>query len=179
MPSQIMIIRHAEKPIPGRIRGVRQRGEIDECSLSVRGWQRAGALVRFFLEPTVPDIRVPTQLIAAGFNRSEEGASRRSRQTLIPLAHAMGASIDDSLGKHQEKKAAERGLSHDGVVLFAWHHEHIPALARAIAPAAAIPDPWPDDCFDRVWVFKPARGGAWYFEQIPQRLLAGDAQAIG
>ena len=41
------------------------------------------------------------------------------------------------------------------------------------------PDPWPDDCFDRVWVFKPARGGAWYFEQIPQRLLAGDALAIG
>ena len=178
MPSKIMIVRHAEKPIPGRIRGVRQRGELDDCSLSVRGWQRAGALVRFFLEPTSPAIQVPTHLIAAGYDRSEEGASRRSRQTLIPLAHALGAPIDDSLGRNQESKAAARSLALDGVVLFAWHHEHIPALARAITPKAAIPEHWPDDCFDRAWIFTLARG-AWHFEQVPQRLLAGDAPQIG
>ena len=46
--------------------------------------------------------------------------------------------------------------------------------AAAIAPKTVVPGKWPEDCFDRVWVFEPVRGG-WSFQQVPQRLLAGDA----
>ncbi|MER9191238.1 hypothetical protein [Mesorhizobium australicum] len=50
MPNKlVMIIRHAEKPIPGGPDlGVTEQGESDPASLTVRGWQRAGGLCRFF-----------------------------------------------------------------------------------------------------------------------------------
>ena len=49
MPAQkIMIIRHAEKPEHHGPRGVDENGDEDKKSLTVRGWQRAGALVQFF-----------------------------------------------------------------------------------------------------------------------------------
>src|SRR5580704_1713391 len=42
--SIILVVRHAEKP-DGRLgSGVAQAGTIDKESLTVRGWQRAGAL---------------------------------------------------------------------------------------------------------------------------------------
>jgi hypothetical protein len=50
--TKIMIIRHAEKPTDdGSISGVTQSGTKDPEELIVRGWQRAGALVRFFAPP--------------------------------------------------------------------------------------------------------------------------------
>ena len=50
MPAtKIMIIRHAERPPDdGLIHGVNMSGTKDPEELTVRGWQRAGALVRFF-----------------------------------------------------------------------------------------------------------------------------------
>ena len=59
MPHKIMIIRHAEAPVPGQFKGVRQSGEDDEHSLIVRGWQRAGALIRFFRRPEHAAIACP------------------------------------------------------------------------------------------------------------------------
>jgi hypothetical protein len=50
-PSRIMFIRHAEKPHKppcDNDDGVKKTGEKDNESLTVRGWQRAGALVHFF-----------------------------------------------------------------------------------------------------------------------------------
>ena len=47
--TKIMIVRHAEKPTDdGSISGVSQAGTQDPEELIVRGWQRAGALLRFF-----------------------------------------------------------------------------------------------------------------------------------
>jgi hypothetical protein len=47
--TKIMIIRHAERPSDdGSIDGVNMSGTKDPEELTVRGWQRAGALVRFF-----------------------------------------------------------------------------------------------------------------------------------
>ena len=62
--TKIMVIRHAEKPIAGRADGVRARGEKDDASLVARGWQRAGALVGFFLNPTSADVVRPAHLFA-------------------------------------------------------------------------------------------------------------------
>src|SRR5579885_3119382 len=47
--AKIMLIRHAERPSADkRFRGVTIEGRKDKEELTVRGWQRAGALVRFF-----------------------------------------------------------------------------------------------------------------------------------
>ena len=44
-PTRIMIIRHAEQH---EVAGITREGQVDPQSLTVRGWQRAGALVPFF-----------------------------------------------------------------------------------------------------------------------------------
>ena len=49
MCNKIMLIRHAERPSADKsVRGVTQEGVKNKEELTVRGWQRAGALVRFF-----------------------------------------------------------------------------------------------------------------------------------
>src|ERR1700743_2749207 len=50
-PQRVMFIRHAEKPPgvpPYDGAGVDAKGKKDKESLTVRGWQRAGALAKFF-----------------------------------------------------------------------------------------------------------------------------------
>jgi hypothetical protein len=47
MARKIMIIRHAEKP-DGQTAGISMAGGQSPEELTVQGWQRSGALVRFF-----------------------------------------------------------------------------------------------------------------------------------
>jgi hypothetical protein len=51
-PHKLMIIRHAKKAVEGRPGiGVDYEGMPDPENLTVRGWQRSGALARFFAAP--------------------------------------------------------------------------------------------------------------------------------
>jgi hypothetical protein len=46
--AKLMVIRHAEKPDnQAGISGVSETGVADSNELTAKGWQRAGALVRF------------------------------------------------------------------------------------------------------------------------------------
>lgn len=172
--SQIMIIRHAEKPIPGKVHGVRARGQPDDASLTALGWQRAGALAGFFEKPRTPAVRRPDHLFAVRFDISDTDGSRRSKQTLRPLARLLGLAINDRFGKEQEGRLAQALERLNGVVLIAWSHETIPRLASRLAPGLPVPIRWPDDRFDLVWVFdRTERRLA--FSQVAQRLLAGDS----
>ncbi len=85
-PEVIMFVRHGEKPGEGsRPHGVNHHGEIDEHSLSVQGWTRAGALAGLFAH--APS-RVPSPCRATGPNirnpaepRSEEQARDAHRES--------------------------------------------------------------------------------------------------
>ena len=58
--AKIMLIRHAERPSADKsIRGVTQEGIKNKEELTVRGWQRAGALVRFLLRVTTTLLTPP------------------------------------------------------------------------------------------------------------------------
>jgi hypothetical protein len=175
--SKIMVIRHAEKPITGRADGVRARGDKDDASLIARGWQRAGALVGFFLNPTSPDIVRPEHLWAVRFDLGVEGSSRRSRQTLRPLSEMLGMECNDRFGEGQEQQLARAVVKLQGPILIAWSHGHIPKIAGAICPGVPIPDEWPDDRFDLVWVFD-RQSKETTFKQVPQLLLAGDEAEV-
>lgn len=79
-PDRIMFIRHAEKPDEGKD-GVAADGSLDAESLTVRGWQRAGALIAFFCAQ--PKMR-PDAIFASGIGHGSKG--KRPAETVTPLA---------------------------------------------------------------------------------------------
>ncbi len=93
---KIMVIRHAEKPT-GQMAGVTESGETNARDLSVRGWQRAGALACLLAPAHGP---LPNALLArpafifasAAVDDPESGnsRSRRSEETVTPLARLIG-----------------------------------------------------------------------------------------
>lgn len=176
MSKKVMLIRHAEKPIPGKVNGVRAKGEIDDASLTPLGWQRCGALVQFFERPTAPHIARPDHLFAVRYDMDDANSSRRPKQTLRAISHSFGLPINDSFGKEQEPKLVAAIDKLEGTVLVAWSHENILKIVSAMQVEAALPAEWPDDRFDLVWVFDRVRV-TWKFTQVTQCVLAGDSDA--
>lgn len=176
---KIMLIRHAEKPGDADPdHGVSPDGVHDRHALTVRGWQRAGALVRFFAPLAPRDagdaIATPGTIIASA--ATPDSRSLRAQQTVQPLADSLGLAVDAGRPDGEEAAVAAAARAARSPVLIAWHHHHLPALARAIGGAAiGCPRDWPDDRFDVVWVLdRPDADSPWRMVQVPQQLLAGD-----
>lgn len=177
--SKIMLIRHAEKP-DHKIAGVLAEGAHDEHSLSVQGWQRAGALA-VCLDPKVarakhPHLATPQHLYAAKFHEGHH--SKRCYQTLLPLSEKLGLEIDITFKNEHAAELVAHAKARNGVVLISWHHEHIPNVAREIIGGATKLPHWPDDRFDVVWVFDADAKGGYSLRQVPALLLAGDRDRV-
>lgn len=174
-----MLIRHGEKPEVPPPFGVNADGVEDKHSLSVRGWQRAGALARFFRSPTAKGITTPTKIYASGIGEDavlvdgdDVAKSLRPQQTVAPLAAAIGLAVDTSCKVGEETKLANSIDNENGVVLVAWEHKHIPIIAQQFTGSA--PNSWPGgSVFDVVWVLQ-RNGAAYDFSVVPQGLLSGD-----
>lgn len=170
-----MLIRHAEKqpedpPGPPPY-GIKANGKKKRYSLTVRGWQRSGALVPFFCAPK-PPVETPSSIYASAVtDDNDETKSRRPQETVTPLAQRLGIEINASHTIGQEAQLAAAIQSRSGVVLVAWEHKHIPLLAAALKTSA--PSAWPDDRFDVVWILTMERG-EYFFAAVNQSLLAGD-----
>lgn len=177
-PARIMVIRHAEKPKRGGEApfGLGPDGRHDDHALLVRGWQRAGALARFFaprdgLGPTAGIAR-PTFLVAA--TPTAEHPSRRSVLTLDPLAELTGLVTDTGYGPDDVEAAAASMLRQSGIGLVAWEHKRIADLVTALTRGSVAPPHWSGDRFDMVLVLD-RDGPHWRLTQVPQLLLAGDS----
>ncbi len=186
--TKIMIIRHAEKPSSAAPDdtpyGVSDTGDKDTESLTIHGWQRAGALTCFF-DPEYGQLQnshlaKPQFLYASQLKKLKHG-SRRSYETIMPLAKKLGLKINNNFMKGEEEKMVEDALQKSGVVLICWQHENIQISAKEGTGIAkyildtggynfsqvpqcllygdspdtikGAPDKWPDDRFDVVWVF--------------------------
>lgn len=178
---KIMIVRHAEKPEtkPVKLDGVTPAGKKDKEDLIVLGWQRAGALARFFA-PLAPNViaaglETPATIFAAAVNSKSK--SMRPQHTVTPLSQLTGIAIDTSFGKTDEAKLAPaaKAAAANGPVLIAWQHQDIPTIVNDIAGAGLCPAAWPGDRFDMVWVLDSQDGTTWTFSQVPQMLLQGDS----
>ena len=175
--SRVMLIRHGEKPsADGSVVGVTFQGAQSADELSVRGWQRAGALTRFFAPSAgmsmSPGIVTPIHLFAP--RPTPSAPSRRSGHTLAPLADLLGLTVQLDFSKGQEADLAAAIATLSGAVLVAWEHKALRAIGAALAGDDKLPQTWPDDRFDIVWSFEPL-GEGWDFRQVPQLLLPGDS----
>ena len=173
-PTRIMIIRHAEAH---EVPGVTSDGHADPESLTVRGWQRAGALVPFF-SSGAQGMTTPDTIFASGIAPGSE--SKRPQQTIAPL-HAIlrergQVSYSEAFAKPDTGALMAEVMTRSGVVLIAWNHSRIPDCVAALPNPPRTPEDWPGERYDLVWVLDPA-GDGWTFSEIPQRLLAGDAAA--
>jgi len=179
MANVVMLIRHAEKPVGGGPPfGVTDDGVVDPESLTPRGWQRAGALVRWFggqVEASAAGLPLPTHLFASQI--APQSSSRRPQQTLQPLAQSLSLPIDTSVPKADIGRLATAILAVEGVVLVAWEHHLIPSLAATLTGQPSLtPVVWPDDRFDVAWVFERGTDSdAFRFRPVLQRVLAGDS----
>jgi len=186
----IMLIRHAEKPHgpDGRTHGVNAAGAPDAGSLSVKGWQRAGALIPYFtsMADYLQERRIchPRHIFAA--RPTGQHPSTRPTDTVSPLADRTAIPIDESWSASDAPgEFASQLRAFDVPVLVCWRHDELPALAQAILQRDAAPAQWPEDRFDMTWVIRDdgsggSGGSGWTFVQTPQLLLAGDqARVIG
>lgn len=174
---KIMLIRHAEKPaIDGTDVGVDEFGQPHAKALSVRGWERAGALVRFFApqrgQNHASNIATPHAIYAAAARNADD--SDRPRQTVGPLARALDIEVRLAFHKSQADELVSELMSADfGIALVCWEHRVLPDIAARLCPTKQVPNQWPDDRFDMVWILdRKARG--FVFSQTAQLLLPRD-----
>jgi len=174
---KIMLIRHAEKPDEtGAVLGVDEDGRANPNQLSVRGWQRAGALVRLFAppsgQPCPAGIETPSAIFAC--KPLNASCSVRHFSTVWPLAASLQIPVNYEIGKDDEAALLNAVRSVSGAVLICWPHEPIPSLVRGLAgDLPGVPVKWPGKRFDLVWVLDHT-GTGWSFHQAGQLLLPGD-----
>jgi len=189
-PTKIMIIRPAEKPLltqTPNVNGVNVDGDIDQDSLIVQGWQRAGALAVLFAPSRGslqdPNLATPNFIYACSASNSDE--VNRPEETVTPLIAKLttpGGTLMTNMDFEKDNVVgvAASVLGCWGGLLISWPHGKIPNLANQIPLSPNSPPvpqgKWPSDRFDVVWVFDyDSSSGKYTFSQIPQLLLAGDS----
>jgi hypothetical protein len=174
-----MIIRHAEKPAGSIAFGVDENGSLDRHSLTVRGWQRAGALVTFFGSPVRRGIQRPGTIVASMRDQEatavDDAAGRRAQQTVAPLRARIGGIYWNDIAVGNEDLVVQRLKSHAGIVLVAWTHKRIHNIVAGFVDSLA-PE-WDGARFDAVWILERASDGTYRLQMLNQDLLAGDLPA--
>jgi broad specificity phosphatase PhoE len=182
MAAKIMIIRHGEKPTEdGRVHGVDESGSHDSDELSVQGWQRAGALIRFFapLNGAFAHRALATPDAIYACAPGDRATSVRSEHTVAPLAQFLNQSVDLRYGKGEEDQLVRAVAATQGIVLIAWEHNRIPNIVAGIAADdSTFPKKWHDSRFDLVWVLDRQPDAGWKLTQVPQLILPGDRREI-
>lgn len=164
-PAEIVIVRHAEEPPLSA----------NSIHLSTRGMQRANLLVTFFrVNAKANQHGRPVALFAP---RPASGSSLRSRETLAPLSRTLRVSIQEPVTSQNTAALANMILhnrSYAGrTVVIAWVHQQIPQLISAFG-VKPRPKALSGSEYDRAFVITFPNGQAT-LENIPQRLLSGDA----
>jgi hypothetical protein len=177
--TMVMIIRHGEKPEDDDTTGVDANGNENESSMTKVGWERAHALVDLFAPPQGacrPGLARPATIYAA--RATDEGEGLRTRETVAPLATALGVAVNTSYGKGEEDALVEHVLAQPGPTLISWQHSQIPGIAEAFPSVNPTPPPeWPDDRYDVVWVLTKTVEG-WHFTQTPELVLPQDQPTV-
>ena len=132
--SNILMVRHAEKPDSGK-------------RLSVAGQERAHAYAVYFQNYMLNGTLLK---LSYTFATADSSQSQRPRLTMEPLANAMGMEIDARYQENDYQKVADEILQnskyHQSNILICWHHGEILELAAALEVDATKLPPqshWP------------------------------------
>ncbi|OUM66365.1 hypothetical protein PIROE2DRAFT_6409 [Piromyces sp. E2] len=128
----VMIIRHGEKISD------------DYTDLSPKGKTRAYCLVNNFCPKS---------------NRKKQ--STRPKDTVEPLAEALGIQVDLSYTSGQIKKLTNYIISSsDEVTLVSWNNDKIPEIAEKLG--ITNPPDWDNDTFDEIWMVYDSATTSYY-----------------
>jgi hypothetical protein len=184
----ILIIRHAEKPDrgwPGP--GLTSQGVVDNKSLVIRGWQRAGAWAAFFAaDPLKKNYPRPTVIYAANPDAPpnddhDDEPSQRPFQTVSELAAHLNTTPIKDFAVGDEKNLATSVLKQSGAVLIAWEHKAIlnavlPNILNGQTVFGVVPAKWDGNRFDVVLRCDlDSSGKKWTISQLCPCLLSGDS----
>jgi hypothetical protein len=158
-PAQVILIRHAEKPIIG--------GE----TLSLRGRERTWALVPFFYgNPAVLSYGLPAAIYAT--------KSVSTLLTVKPLAEKLALPVVDKFTSEQVQTLVKDVLNnpdYEGkMVVICWSCEEMPQIASLLG-VKKPPKRWPDKTYDRMWVLSYDDESKVSLKDLPQKLLYGDS----
>jgi len=176
-PAKIMLIRHAEKPVDPPPDGVDENGATNKHSLTVRGWQRAGALVPFFESPYRAGIERPSSIFASGTSTpgetlsADDAISLRPQHTILPVSRKLGITPNTAIAVGEEEALVATIRSTNGVVLVSWEHKRISLIAGGFMKN---PPQW-DDRYDVVWILDRVADDDYRFSEVAQQLLDGDS----
>ena len=123
-----------------------------------------------------PRLARPDRIYAAGV--TDDGEGQRTRETVVPLADALGIPVDTDLGRGDEKKLVKDVLAQPGTTLISWQHGGIPEIVDdfpSVSPEP--PQEWPYDRFDVVWTLTRTADG-WHFTQTPELVLPQDQAGV-
>lgn len=184
----VLVIRHAEKPPekkgdPDLGPGISPKGEEDNHSLVIRGWQRAGAWAAVFaLSSADSDYPPPRVVYAANPDQPpvpDGSKSRRPFETIHPLCKRLKITPVTKYGVGEEQEMVDEVLKLTGTVLISWEHKKIieSIIGTIVKPQTVsnLPTHWDGSRFDVVLRFDRAQIGApWKFRQLFPQLLSGD-----
>lgn len=153
-PALVVLLRHGHKDVP---RASGPDGTANH-NLSAIGQAQAEQLAT--LVPGCLQQSRPLHLASHGF-QAETGKNARSYQTLVPLAVVSGVNIRMLPEAELDSEGSGRRLLTDqryqgGVLVIAWEHRRLPALARGLGwPSMPLVD---DDDFDSLWLLRYVPG---------------------
>jgi len=182
VPKTVFIVRHGEKTEKKEPVRFEQWYFKDSKPLSVRGWQRAYALVPYFSMDSA--IIEKYGHIKALFAPKPDNfyKSVRPIQTITPLSKALHMDINSYFALDHNgipglvKHIKEAESLHNEVVLIAYEHDHIPDLLKAFKVKNYLTK-WPNNVFDWVVIleFDTRTGECVAYSIQPQQLLFGDS----
>lgn len=155
-PAIVVLLRHAE-----------ETGKDNDPHLSPKGRRRALALAA----------RLPGTIYRPHvlFAPQPSNKSRRSLETVEPLARALGLTVNAKHPNERYEHVADlvrdkekyEGLT----IVIAWNHGNLPELAEELG-ARGVPKHWPDESYDRFWILTYDKKTP-SFRDISQKTIIG------
>jgi hypothetical protein len=187
-PDLIVCLRHAEKPANADGKpeppddegpGLDLEGRENPHSLTLRGWQRAGALAATELCHCLE--KRPVTILVPDYDHSSHHpphhpsvrtTEHRPYQTVCPLAARLRVAISHPVDKEHVDDLKDEVLRHDGTVVVCWEHDNLARFVNEMTKPKKDEE-WPSGRFDLLWLLTGSRG-VWKLKPQNQALLAGD-----